>query len=69
MCQRLIRIKRDMRTARYHEFSAFSEFAGKTVCLRRESGEERERDEVGAGVEVNRFHLLVNHTNLAEAAR
>ena len=64
MLQRLIRIKSDVRTACDDRFSAFSEFVSKAIGLRRESGEEGERDEIGVGVEVNRLHLLVNHTNL-----
>ena len=69
MLQRLIRIESDVRTACDDRFSAFSEFVSKAIGLRRESGEEGERDEISVGVEVNRLHLLVNHTNLVARRR
>ena len=64
MLERLIRIKSDVRTAGDDRFSAFSECVSQAIGLRRESGEEGERDEICISVEVNRLHLLVNHANL-----
>ena len=69
MPQRLIRRKGDVRTAGDDRLSAASEFVGKAVGLRRESGKEGECDEIGVGVEVDRLHLLVNHTNLVARRR
>ena len=52
-----------VRAARDDDLAAAPELGGEAVGLGREAAEERQRDQVGVGVEIDRLDLLVDHAH------